>query len=185
MVLLLYGLVQQVFAGSGLGRRLSERKIQFVKFECTVISFAMKNAKRSSKHGLSRGPQGENTHPPCMPTAQSKLKYTTDPLLDSAVLLLVPSPVLPAARDGAGTRRSSFPPLLLPPPPSPLLLLLFPPLLPICMTTGPDLIRLKMAMASSWLRPWRMSPFTARISSPGSSRGNDYVGSTPIIECLY
>ena len=39
-------------------------------------------------------------------------------------------------------------------------------LLPICSTTGPDRILLKMAMASSWLRPCRMDPFTARISSP-------------------
>jgi hypothetical protein len=42
--------------------------------------------------------------------------------------------------------------------------------LPTCNTTGPVLMRLKMAMASSWLRPWRIEPLTARISSPENKK---------------
>lgn len=41
---------------------------------------------------------------------------------------------------------------------------------PVCKTTGPDRICLKIAIASLWLRPCKSAPLTAKISSPAKRR---------------
>ena len=44
-------------------------------------------------------------------------------------------------------------------------------LLAICRTTGPLRILLKIEIASPWLRPCKIDPLTARISSPIKEKG--------------